>query len=136
MAKSPGDILYGGTRGPYTRRICDGRAARCRHHGARAMKTASAVKYHAGALGLLGPEGRDERRPVPELDAWANAHGVVLPAAYREWAELGGGALLEKYSNCSKFHFDAPELATIDGQRGLLFERETQGNFYTVVLLD
>jgi hypothetical protein len=94
------------------------------------------VRYHVGALGLLGAEGRIERRPVPELEAWARANDVVLPAAYREWAELGGGALLEKYSNCSKFHFDAPALAFVDGQRGLLFERETQDNFDTVVLLD
>jgi len=91
--------------------------------------------YHARTLDLLGSERPRERRPVPELAAWADAQGVVLPAAYLEWAELGGGALLEKYSNCSRFHFDAPRLVDVDGQRALKFEEENQGNFTTVVLL-
>jgi hypothetical protein len=96
----------------------------------------STVTYHAAALELLGAEGRRERRPVPALEAWARANDVVLPAAYLEWAELGAGPLLEKYSAGSDFHFGAPEIKIADGRRGLLFERENQGNFDSVVLLD
>src|SRR5438045_3774875 len=55
--------------------------------------------YHDRTLELLGPEGRRPEQPAARLDAWAWASGIVLPAAFAEWARLGGQTLLKKYSN-------------------------------------
>ena len=93
-------------------------------------------RYHDRTLQLLGDKEVREK-PVPKLLEWARATGVVLPEAYLEWAQLDRNNLLGRYSNDDWFCFDTPEIVTTpEGIRGLLFNRENQGNFEKIVTLN
>lgn len=99
------------------------------------------TRFHERTLALLDGGGDDDDarppRPVGTLMRWAERNAVTVPAAYLEWAALDDGSLLGKYSNDDSFWFDEPEiLVTPEGVRGLLFNRENQGNFDRVVVLD
>ncbi|MCU0542953.1 MAG: hypothetical protein MUE44_12265 [Oscillatoriaceae cyanobacterium Prado104] len=95
------------------------------------------VKYHQQSLEMLGLNGVLKKQPVPELIEWAKTNNIVLPAAYIEWAQLGGEELLERYSNDDRFHFGESEIVTTpEGVKGLWFHQENQGNFTMIVALD
>jgi hypothetical protein len=94
-------------------------------------------KYHNRTLALLGREIALDGHPVFELIEWAKVHNIMLPAAYLEWAQLDRKNVLHKYSNDDWFGFNEPEIVTtVEGIRGLLFNRENQGNFDKIVQLD
>jgi hypothetical protein len=94
-------------------------------------------RFHERTLALLGSEGVRRQRPVEHLLAWAAQNEIRLPAAFLDWAKFDDGSLLKKYSNDDKFWFDKPELiVTPEGDRGLLFNQENQGNFDRIVCLD
>ena len=60
----------------------------------------------------------------------------MIPASFREWSELDTNGILEKYSNCDLFWLTTPEVVNLnDGNKGLLFSRENQGNFDKIVML-
>jgi hypothetical protein len=93
--------------------------------------------YHDRTLALLGLQGNVRARPVPKLVQWATESGIALPAAYLEWAQLDGEAILSTNSNTDAFYFEQPEIVvTPNGVRGLLFNRESQGNFDKIIVLD
>jgi hypothetical protein len=94
-------------------------------------------KYHDRTLALLGREIAFGGHSALELIEWAKAHDITLPAAYLEWAQLDRKNILHKYSNDDWFGFHEPEIVTTsEGIRGLLFNRENQGNFDKIVQLD
>jgi hypothetical protein len=93
-------------------------------------------RFHRRTLELLAIASEAPEAPISRLAAWADANGITLPAAYVEWAQLGG-ELLTRHSNQDSFFFEEPEIAqTPEGARGLVFHRENQGNFDKIVLLD
>jgi hypothetical protein len=93
-------------------------------------------RFHQRTLALLG-EGIRQQRPVEVLLDWAAQNAIHLPAAFLEWAKVDDGSLLQKYSNDDWFWIDDPKLVvTPDGVRGLLVNRENQGNFDRIVCLD
>lgn len=93
--------------------------------------------YHDRTLALLGLHPTTDDSTAATLERWASQNQVTLPAAYVEWAALGGQRLLEKYSNQDSFPFDRPQIITTPGrERGLLFQEENQGNFQLIALLD
>jgi hypothetical protein len=93
--------------------------------------------FHQQTLALLGSEGERPERSIAQLLAWEERNGIVLPAAFLEWAKLDDGSLLRKYSNGDQFWFDEPEIvSTPEGTRGLRFNQENQGNFDRLVTLD
>lgn len=95
------------------------------------------VKYHERSLEMLGLNGTLKKQPVPELIEWAKANNITLPAAYLEWAQLGGKKILEKYSNNDWFHFGESDIVTTpEGIKGLEFHQENQGNFTMIVALE
>lgn len=95
------------------------------------------MNYHRPTLDLLAVDGPFHTHPVDDLLSWAAEQGMVLPAAYLEWASIDRGALLSKYSNDDWFCFESPELVTTPaGECGLNFETENQGNYDKIVLLD
>ena len=94
-------------------------------------------RFHERTLALLGSEGVRQQRSVEVLLDWAAHNSIHLPAAFLEWAKVDDGTLIQKYSNDDWFWFDDPKLVvTLDGVRGLLFNRENQGNFDRIVCLD
>src|SRR3712207_688782 len=82
--------------------------------------------YHDRTLALLGPdECGAAARSVEGLRRWAAAEGISLPTAFVEWAQLGGEAILRKFSNCDGFNFERPVVVvTPEGVRGLMFHEE------------
>jgi hypothetical protein len=95
------------------------------------------IKYHARTLALLGKEMTQDQYSVPDLLAWAKANDIILPAAYLEWAQLDRTNILGKYSNYERFYFHNPKIVTTpEGITGLLYNRENQGNFDRIVVLD
>jgi hypothetical protein len=95
------------------------------------------INYHARTLALLGKEITQDQYSVPDLLAWAKSNDIVLPAAFLEWAQLDRTNILRKYSNYEWFDFLHPEIVTTpEGKRGLRYNRENQGNFDRIVLLD
>lgn len=93
--------------------------------------------FHQRTLELLGSEGIRPERSITQLLDWGEKNGIMLPAAFLEWAKLDDGRLLRKYSNGDHFWFDEPEIVvTPAGVRGLRFHQENQGNFDRLVALD
>jgi hypothetical protein len=94
-------------------------------------------KYHESTLKLLEIDSASDPTLSRTLEEWGIENDIILPAAFLEWAQLGGGEILETYSNTDRFYFGRPEIVTIaDGRRGLLFHVESQGNFQMIVALD
>lgn len=74
-------------------------------------------------------------------------HGVTVPAAYREWAALGGGQILHNHNPDDMQWFDQCNywngskdpgiITTPDGSRGIPYQQERHdGAYHTIVLLD
>lgn len=95
------------------------------------------LRFHERTLALLGIHDDIQHRSVEPLIDWAEKNAIRLPAAFLEWATIDDGSLLKRYSNDDRFWFDNPALViTPDGDRGLLFNQENQGNYDRIVCLD
>lgn len=91
--------------------------------------------FHQRTLVLLGSEPPNHK--IDALQDWAKKQGITIPPAFLQWARLDNGEILERYSNDDHWSFHQPGLVTLeDGRQGLSFQRENQGNFDKLVLLD
>jgi hypothetical protein len=99
---------------------------------------------------MLGEAGRKAGDAAlnlpPELIRWER--DVPLPRAFLEWAASGGGAIMERHGPGDEYWFgpgdqgmggqgiDGPQILPVaEGVRGLVFERESQGNYDKAVAL-
>jgi hypothetical protein len=93
--------------------------------------------FHQRTLALLDTASALHETSAADLIAWAVANRIDPPGAYLEWARLGGADALHRFSNTDTFFFEEPEIVVLpDGARGVVFHRESQGNFTKLLVLD